>query len=388
MASQHQSTTKQNTDVSQNNLRGIIIFWRILIISALISALAFLYFFFTTPSGKIVFDSFLLEINPFEKIIFALTLLSLGILCWISYKIRSLAKNNGERSELLYCLNHCLATPIEKTVSGKLSKMVRAVTAFCAISLIALLVLIIFLSFTSLTGMVLNKSQIIENTTLDSLTILEILLAFLGLAGASIYIWISKSIREEEDKKHIEERLLSHAEYSILSGIFDMSFYNILYLNEKKRWYKNDGGQKAKKLLDSALDNIKYANKQFEGVNIEKNVRLWLTIKNNFAYYLAMKWYYYRDGDYDLRKSQEALQFKNSLTKYLQTDGIKKVRDYESDKKRARAYVGLVNKILLTHNIHIERKDALYFSFADTELWVDQVFVVDTSETLTGVRNE
>lgn len=196
----------------------------------------------------------------------------------------------------------------------------------------------------------------------DFTNLLGVLLAFLGLVGGGIYLWISKMVKEDIENDRKEERALSKAEMAVLFSSVNMLIYKTFYIEKTK---SEDIDGEAKKQIEHALNMIRKAIECFNEVGEGRYPRERLINKNNLAYYLARKWNYYRE-----KQSDEDFQ------KYLETD-IKRAKEYTADKRMAEICITDIK-----NTKDLEKFPDIIGNTEDTALWVERVF--STKSTLSA----
>ncbi|QQG38345.1 MAG: hypothetical protein HYS26_02230 [Candidatus Kaiserbacteria bacterium] len=196
--------------------------------------------------------------------------------------------------------------------------------------------------------------------TSDVLDILSIVMAFVGVAGYGVYLWISKTIAEEMARTHGQEKAYVSVKVNNILGYIHALLYKTLY-----DWQtaSTDKGGKAKERIDRALIHEDLASVHMQIANVGNLYHYENLIgKNNQAFFLALKWNYFREE----KKDDEFIKFlveKNHA------------REYAIDKKIAESnlqYIQVAKEISDPN-----RRANLIKRVDDTREWVRKVFSVN-----------
>ncbi len=187
------------------------------------------------------------------------------------------------------------------------------------------------------------------------LGIIAFVFAVLIGASSAVYLFLVKHFEEINQKQFDNERNLSKADIYIAQGVFYMKLYRTLY---KEKTYSQDKDGKAKEEIENAIKSVTNALSYLNNLNNEVKLypRYLCLARNNYIYYLARKWHYYKEN------SEE--KFKQLLNSYDS-------RAYEYDKER---------RIALEYSEYLKIKNAssefsdLAHNFVDTFRWVEKVF--------------
>lgn len=198
----------------------------------------------------------------------------------------------------------------------------------------------------------------------DILTLLGILLAFLGIVGGGIYLWILKMVKEDIENDKKQDQALFKSEIRIALGRTSMKLYKTLY---EEKTISMDCGGKAKEQIDEALNFVNKAIEAFKAVDVIEHPREHLVNKNNLAYYLARKWNYYRDKD---------AESDDGFKKYLEIDS-NRAKEYLADKSLAENCIDSIKNIK-----NLEKFLDIIKNVEDTALWVRKVFSVEPKTNL------
>lgn len=180
-----------------------------------------------------------------------------------------------------------------------------------------------------------GKLQFDLENKADFLTLLEVLLGFIGVIGAGIYIFISNAIGEKVQKElekmknemkecFAEERKMSRADSSRTLGFMFMRFYEEVYKEKTRKTCEESKCEDYKgfKQIKSAISRAEIYEKlmdEMKGRQDYEYLFAYYLSKNNLAFYLERKWNFYRSGE-----SEE--QFKT----YLSENGLED--NYHVDK--------------------------------------------------------
>lgn len=195
--------------------------------------------------------------------------------------------------------------------------------------------------------------------------LIMVLMAFAGIIGFLTHKLIDKSIKATAEKEWKKERNLSKADTFIALGYLHMRLYNTVY---QERTEPEDTDGKAKEQIDSALSKAQKAIEYLKNIEEEECFREIFLAKNNFVYYSARQWNYYKYH----RNSKGEVEERDGASFKGYIEQIKKAEKYRADKRIAEGYVNyLKNK--KASGMYPELSE----NFENTFVWVEKIFSIN-----------
>ncbi len=199
----------------------------------------------------------------------------------------------------------------------------------------------------------------------DVLDILSIVLTFVGVAGYAVYKWISRSILEEMRDRMEKERTYIDTNAHLVLGVMHWRMYETLYKSKTESTDKDPEGA-ALEAIQWSINEMELVLKKFASLDVVAYAMENSVNQNNYAYYLTLKWNYYREDRTD-----------DEFEKLLKSR--KMSREYVIDKRQVENCIVCMDtaKELADKN----RQRQLTESFENTRALVKKVFSFEPKES-------